>query len=313
MHRHSYYEPCIVLSGSGEFEHQSGIFPLQKGDLFIANPDTWHEIRSLQSRDLKLFFFCFYLTRHVDESHVSPQAQLNQSQLSNFLIDHLVHIPAQSHLTSLFEHAMKLMQQKPAWPKNPFYHEATLLLLGQIVSALTETSCSTEAEYTAQIQRRRIGDLIEQRLHEPLRVVDLARACGMSERSLRRKWRECSDHLLLDEISQRRVERACQLLLLPDISIADVGHQVGVPDPAQFSRLFKKIKSCTPRSYRHMHLDHVPGIVPENRPFQTEYLEGSRPADLTTSSMPYTEKKHGTGRRSLQSGLRSRSTGSPLN
>lgn len=274
VHRHSFYEPCIVISGSGEFEHDSKIHLLQEGDLFIANPDTYHEIRSLRSRDLTLYFLCFYITRHSTESRVSRQTQLNQSHLTNFPLNHHIHLPSQSHLIPLFEHAMKLMRQDSKYPKNKFYHEASLLLISQILAALTNMASSSEAEYSEHLYRNRIVEFIEQRLHEPIRIGDLAQACGMSERNLRRKWNCWSAHTLTDEIQLRRIERACQLLLLPDISIADVGYQVGIGDPAQFSRLFKKMKDCSPRAFRHRHLDNIPGVVPQHRPFQTEYLEG---------------------------------------
>jgi len=169
---------------------------------------------------------------------------------------------------------MKLMRQDSEYPKNRFYHEASLLLISQILAALTNMASSSEAEYSDRLHINRIVEFIEQRLHQPLRIAELARACSMSERTLRRKWNNWSTRTLSDEINHRRIERACQLLLLRDISIADVGFQVGIHDPAQFSRLFKKFKECPPGLYRRRHLDNIPGVLSEHKPFQTEYLEG---------------------------------------
>ena len=244
---------------------------MQEGDLFIANPDTYHEIRSLRSRNLELFFLCFYITRHTDKSRVSQQLQVNQGYLANFLLDHQLHLPSQSHLVPLFEHAMKLMRLEPEYPKNRFYHEATLFLINQVLAALTSMS-SSRADFRAQQHRNRIVEMIEEELHQTLRIAQLAKACGMSERTLRRKWNKWSTRSLSEEINHRRVERACQLLLLPDISIANVGYQVGIGDPAQFSRLFKKMKDCSPGAYRRRHLDNIPGVISKHKPFETEYL-----------------------------------------
>jgi AraC-like DNA-binding protein len=274
IHRHSFYEPCIVISGSGEFEHDSQVYPLQEGDLFIANPDTYHEIRSSRRRDLTLYFLCFCITKHSAKLRTQPQVPLSQRSLANFLINHHIHLPSQSHMVPLFEHAMKLMRQDGEYPKNRFYHEATLLLVSQILAALTDMASSSDAEYSEHLHRNRIVEFIEQRLHQPLRIAEIAQTCGMSERNLRRKWNNWSTHTLSDEINRRRIERACQLLLLRDISIADVGYQVGICDPAQFSRVFKKIKKCSPGAFRSQHLDNVPGVLSTHRPFQTEYLEG---------------------------------------
>ena len=155
-----------------------------------------------------------------------------------------------------------------------FYHEASLLLISQIFAALTDMTSSSEEEYSEHLHRNKIVEFIEHRLHQPLRIAELAQACGMSERNLRRKWKNWSARTLTDGINRRRVERACQLLLLPDISVADVGYQVGIRDPAQFSRLFKKRKKRSPGSYRRQYLQKIPGVVSGQRPFRTEFLDG---------------------------------------
>src|SRR5258707_15172923 len=71
--RHSFFEPCIVLSGSGEFEHGSAVFSLREGDLFIANPGVYHEIRSLKTRDLGLYFLAFSIARASRTSRSGEQ------------------------------------------------------------------------------------------------------------------------------------------------------------------------------------------------------------------------------------------------
>lgn len=274
IHRHSFYEPCIVISGTGEFEHDSHIFALHEGDLFIADPGIYHEIRSLKSRDLKLYFFTLNITKTREPTRTNRRTQLSQRSLADFLLNHRVHLPSQSHLVPLFEHAMKVARRGTNYQQDGFYHEASLLLLHQIVSALTDSALLSEEDYSDHIQKNKIVEFIENQLHQPLRVTELAQACGMSERTLRRKWRNWSARTLTDEINQRRMERACYLLLLPDISIADVGYQVGIWNPAQFSRIFKKIKGSSPKVYRQRYLDKIPSGLSGQLPFQTEFLDG---------------------------------------
>ena len=82
--------------------------------------------------------------------------------------------------------------------------------------------------------------------------------------------------MLTDEINRRRIARAGHLLLLPDISIAEVGYQVGIQSPAQFSRIFKTVNGLTPRAYRRKYLGRAPGTVPGTPPFKTEFVDGDR-------------------------------------
>ena len=82
VHRHSFFEPCIVLSGKGEFEHGTAVFPLQEGDLFIADPGVYHEIRSLRTTDLGLYFLAFSLARASRTSRFGEQRGLRQETIA---------------------------------------------------------------------------------------------------------------------------------------------------------------------------------------------------------------------------------------
>jgi AraC-like DNA-binding protein len=117
---------------------------------------------------------------------------------------------------------------------------------------------------------------IEHRLHRPIRIASLAGDCGMSERSLRRKWKSWGRPMLTEEIGHRRVERASHLLLLPDICVAEAGYQVGIESAARFSRIFKKVKQLTPTECRRKYLGRVPSTLSATAPFQTEFLDGER-------------------------------------
>jgi AraC family L-rhamnose operon transcriptional activator RhaR len=277
VHRHSFYEPCIVISGTGEFEHGSELFALREGDLFIADPGTYHEIRSLKTKDLHLYFLAFNVTRTFRVSRrEEQQASLIRRILPAFALDHSVHLPGQLHLISLFEHTTKLSRHDVSQVRNSFYRDASLLLLSEIIVSLANSARLSEQDQGDHLLANKIVESIEQRLHRPLRVSALARHCGMSERNLRRKWKSWGRPLLTDEINRRRIARAGHLLLLPDISIAEVGYQVGIQSPAQFSRIFKAVNGLTPKAYRLKYLGRATGTLPGVSPFKTEFVDGDR-------------------------------------
>lgn len=274
VHRHSFYEPCIVISGTGEFEHGSEVYALSEGDLFIADRGTYHEIRSVASRDLRLFFLAFHVVNRRDTKAKVGQAPLDQHAIADFLLNHRTHLSGQFHLIPLFEHVTKLVRRDSAYESNRDYHDASLLLLRQIISALADSALLSEEAYSDHLQRRKVEAFIENRLHLPIRITDIAAACGMSERTLRRRWTNWSTRTLPEEIRQRRMERASHLLLLPDIAVADVGYQVGIVSPAQFSRQFKETKGLTPKAYRKRFLDELPRGLSDDGLNLTEYLDG---------------------------------------
>jgi AraC-like DNA-binding protein len=275
VHRHSFFEPCIVLSGTGEFEHGSAVFSLREGDLFIANPGVYHEIRSLRTTDLGLYFLAFSIAKASRASHSGAQRGLRQETMAEFIRCHNVYLPGQSHLIPLFEHAMKLSRNDLGQTQGPFYGDAAILLLNQVIAALTESARLSAEDHGHHQLTNRVADAIEKRLHQPLRIATLAKDCGMSERTLRRKWQESRGTSLTNEINHRRIARASHLLLLPDISIAEVGYQVGLESPAQFSRMFRSVKGLAPKEYRQKYLGGLPELSSGGPPSGTEFLDGA--------------------------------------
>lgn len=244
---------------------------LEPADLFLADADCVHEIRSMSSRDLSIYFFGFYVTRHSQGRRVTAQPQLMQAAVVEFLREHVQHVPGQWHLIPLFEHALRLARDKQQPLESPFYRDASLLLLNQILVALGAHREPVVNDQHVRLQQR-VVEQMEEGLHERLRVVDIAHVCGISERHLRRQWRAWTGRTIVEEINLRRINRACELLLVPDLSITEIALQVGIRDAAQFSRLFRRVRQQTPGAFRRQHLLGSKGPGDSDLPFRTDFV-----------------------------------------
>ncbi|MDJ0917130.1 MAG: AraC family transcriptional regulator [Woeseiaceae bacterium] len=273
IHRHSYFEPCIVISGAGDFEHGAERYALGPGDLFLADPGVYHEIRSLKSRDLKLYFVSFQIAIRRSKDRDRSAALTPQSLITSFLARHRTHLTNQSDVIPLFEYLYEIATGDDAFEQSANYRDASLLLIRHVMSALTSSASLSAGDYSDRQQKSRVQRAIEARLHESFRIEELARACGMSERTLRRRWRSWSSRSLSDEINHRRIERACQLLMLPDLAIGEIGYQVGVSSPARFSRLFRDLKGLSAREYRQQVMRETAHAMSGSNQRMTEYLD----------------------------------------
>lgn len=94
---------------------------------------------------------------------------------------------------------------------------------------------------------------IEQRLHEPLSVVELAEEAGLSPNHLTRLFRAATGQTVVGTIQIRRMERARHLLQYSNMPIKQIANQVGIPDLHHFNK-----------SVRH-HLGSAPSMLRENR------------------------------------------------
>lgn len=272
MHRHTFFEPCLVLSGAGDFYHGEQHFTLQAGDLFTSDVGVGHAIRSLKTRNLKMYYTSFAITE-LDGPTAGGDLFENQI-VWDFLKGHKTLKRSQSHLLAPFEAVLRLSLHS-GWPhRTIFLQEWMRLLVLQIIAALTTAKTGEFRRDQGKTHLGRAVQAIDARLDGPIRVEDIARTVGMSERSLQRLFQRQLNRTLRDEIQERRMQRAASLLVLPELSVAEVGRRVGIDDPGQFSRLFKKRIGITPRQFRTTHSPAAHAWIQEGvAPMKTEFLE----------------------------------------
>jgi AraC-like DNA-binding protein/quercetin dioxygenase-like cupin family protein len=84
----------------------------------------------------------------------------------------------------------------------------------------------------------------------PLPIPELARRCHLSPAQFRRVFRHVLGHAPVGYLRQLRMEEACRLLRLRDLTVEDVSAQVGYADPAFFTRTFTRLMGLPPGRYR---------------------------------------------------------------
>lgn len=85
---------------------------------------------------------------------------------------------------------------------------------------------------------------------ERQRVVDLARACGMSPSHFTRTFRQAFGTSPIDWLRRRRITEAQRRLAESDDAVKRIAEQVGYGDRFFFSRDFRKVTGQTPRQFR---------------------------------------------------------------
>lgn len=91
---------------------------------------------------------------------------------------------------------------------------------------------------------------LQKELHRELSIGELAEACGTSERSLLRHFRQHYGNSPLGHIQHLRVERAKALLETTLLSFDEIVERCGYSDSSSFRKLFKRATSLTPADYR---------------------------------------------------------------
>jgi AraC-like DNA-binding protein len=118
------------------------------------------------------------------------------------------------------------------------------LLAGGEGARLNHLVASTRGD-TGRISRA-IGHLREH-YHEPLKIEEVARRCGMSVSGFHHHFKSVTSMSPLQFQKQIRLQEARRLMLGEDLDAASAGHRVGYEDPAYFSRDYKKLFGAPPQ------------------------------------------------------------------
>lgn len=96
---------------------------------------------------------------------------------------------------------------------------------------------------------------IEQHLHEPIRVADLAACCHYSEGHLTRLFREHAGVVPSRYLQEQRVSAAARRLAFTDESLESIADACGFPDRFYLTRIFKQHMQVPPAHYRQRCMD----------------------------------------------------------
>lgn len=94
---------------------------------------------------------------------------------------------------------------------------------------------------------------------EDLTVTEIARFVSVERSYLYRLFKEATGQSVSAYVAALRMERACELLKRPELSVKAVAYSVGYHDQLYFSKVFKRATSLTPSEYKTLVAE---GILP---------------------------------------------------
>ena len=98
----------------------------------------------------------------------------------------------------------------------------------------------------------RILDKLQSEHCRRLSLDELAREAGVHPVHLSRVFRRCVGEGLGEYVHRLRVRTACERMLAPQTSLADLSFETGFADQSHFTRCFRKITGMTPAALRSL-------------------------------------------------------------
>ena len=126
------------------------------------------------------------------------------------------------------------------------------LLMFQLLRCYSDAaSISMPSQHSLAPHRLRAAiEFIESHLAEPIGVLEIAGAAGMSAFHFSRAFRQSTGTPPYAYLLGRRIVAAKTLLAKPGGSLASIAVQCGFTSPSQFSRMFKTATGLNPSNFR---------------------------------------------------------------
>jgi AraC-like DNA-binding protein len=118
----------------------------------------------------------------------------------------------------------------------------------------------TRAPGDVLVHLRRARDHVDRHYADPLELEVMARVAGLSKFHFHRLFTATYGTTPAAYVSQRRVERAQDLLRATTLSVTEVCHAVGFTSLGSFSSRFKEIVGETPRAFQQRWGANAPRI-----------------------------------------------------
>ncbi len=262
IHTHDFIEIMYINSGVIEQEVNGKHFSTKKGDLVFMNYNSVHKFHS--SDEATYYNVCFY--PETMEKMIKPDNAFSLLLLSTFQEfskgenDGVVTFtPAeQRKVQSLFERMVE--EQTKRLPHFDLVNESYMAILITLIARKASLPEESENDTWSELV-----EYINSNLDAGLTLEALAKKCFYNPSYFSRLFKNKFNVSLVEYVSNKRVEKALQLLTETNMSIKAISSACGFSNRSVFYRAFSKITGKTPTEYRKKSISAPPLPSPRDK------------------------------------------------
>lgn len=251
-HWHPEIEITLITEGQMVYKVNQGSYLLKKGELLFENANVLHAGFMKNFQDCKYISITFdpkliygFYQSILYRRYVEPVIQ--DLSVSAIYVDH----------TSSWHKSFSEKIKKIIWlnEKKPEYFEMdTIIELQSAWKEILVNKChNPELQSHERIEYERIReimDYLEKNYSRKILLKDIAAHIHLCESECSRLFHRCMNISLFSFLQEYRVERSLEYLLNPEYSITEIAEKTGFTDSNYYSKVFSKVKGCSPGKYR---------------------------------------------------------------
>ncbi|MBQ7960330.1 MAG: AraC family transcriptional regulator [Clostridia bacterium] len=136
-----------------------------------------------------------------------------------------------------------------AWAMRGYLNELFTLLMRSVPMLLQKNS-QRQKQLERYMRIQKVFDFVKNNYSEPISLAEAANLVGYDPNAFCRIFKEITNSSFHQYLNIFRVNIAMRLLTNKNMSIGEIGQQVGIPVAKTFGRVFKTYTGMSPREYR---------------------------------------------------------------
>ncbi|SDE07586.1 AraC-like ligand binding domain-containing protein [Paenibacillus sp. UNCCL117] len=265
-HAHQGMELLIVHEGHGAVVIEQQLIEVVPGTILCFRPFQLHRIRIHNLPQQRYVRSMFVFEPAVLERTLAPFPGLNDffralwkapQAWQSFQVQELAPWEilfreyAARVKSASAQHAERLLEEQLLF-LTAFLHrlKAESAALPAAAGGPVRQLPSSAPGHKGQSTAEQIMTWVEAHYTEPFELERLAQAIHLSPNHVSALFRQNVGSTITEYVTARRIRQACWLLRTTDISVQEIGSQIGLGNFSYFCQLFKKNVGLTPHKFR---------------------------------------------------------------
>lgn len=250
-HCHPEIEITYIKKGSMHYRVNNRSFHLKEGDIIFCNSNALHSGEMEDQED------CSYIPITFDSKLIYG---FFQSTICTKYVDPVIqnlavcamHIDYSENWHTIFrDHMLKVISLDKEKPD--FYELDISIHMQTMWKLLAEhfplQAVSPASDLTEYERIRKILSYIEQNYMTRITLTDISENIHLCESECTRLFKRHMNTTLFAFLKEYRIERSLEYLNTKE-SISNIAEKTGFSDSNYYTKVFSKIKGCSPREYR---------------------------------------------------------------
>lgn len=248
-HYHPECELLLVQRGRLEIEYSDESYCMEDGDVVILGNSQLHRDRNTGGM-LDYIVLQFDLHTFFDQSTIPYLQYFNETKVPLSSMNYIF----RENIDARNEAAECIRQiHKEAITKASGYELAVNMLIKKMLLILIRNDnrgLLANQDRVERIRLKPVLDFVESRIDDRINVEDASKLANMSYYYFVKFFKKVMGQSFTEYVNFRKIKRAEQLLLTRDLSVTEVGDQIGMANMAHFYKMFKRFNGCSPKEFQ---------------------------------------------------------------